>query len=320
MRAQQGGHRRSAAALSCISASSVCAGLGPGRILPPARAGGGKHCDNRCPGSSSDVAPRDGPGPPAAAAVSESGHLARSLSAARDLARVSILVAVGVALHVVESWIPVPYVVPGLKLGLANIVTVYALYTLGRGPATLVAALRSVLGSVLGGTFLLPAFTMSFAGASMSALVMGTVAKSSVTRQGVSQSPALRGRRSYGGDLFRRGAWYDAEGIMNGRSGRLFPSKRLGMAGDNQASRETPRHGWLLKRRPRYGGLASEIIAVSVIGAITHNLSQLAVAMILLQHAGLILYLPLLVSLAIPMGTVVGLLSGKAVAAYKSCS
>lgn len=262
---------------------------------------------------------RGGPSPVAAAAVSEPDRLARSWSTARGLARISMLVAAGVALHVVESWIPVPYVVPGLKLGLANIVTVYALYTLGRGPATLAAAARSVLGSALGGTFLLPAFAMSFAGACMSALVMGTVAENVVTCRGGSQGPAFCEHGFDAGDPFRRGAGRGGGSIARRGSRRLVPSEKRGMAEDDRASRATTRHDRLMNPWSGRGGLTSEIIAVSIIGAIAHNLSQLAVAMILLQHAGLILYLPFLVLAAIPTGTVVGLLSGRAVAAYKSC-
>ena len=43
---------------------------------------------------------------------------------------IGLLVAQALVLHIIERMIPVPFVTPGAKLGLANLITVIALYTL----------------------------------------------------------------------------------------------------------------------------------------------------------------------------------------------
>ena len=50
---------------------------------------------------------------------------------ARNMTVISILVAWASVLHAVETLIPVPYVAPGAKLGLANVVALYAVIILG---------------------------------------------------------------------------------------------------------------------------------------------------------------------------------------------
>ena len=51
----------------------------------------------------------------------------------------------------VEAQIPVPIPIPGVKLGLANIVTVYVMFVLGPGDALLVLSARVFLGAVFSG-------------------------------------------------------------------------------------------------------------------------------------------------------------------------
>ena len=48
----------------------------------------------------------------------------------KRLARYGLLVALAIILSYVESLIPLPFFMPGMKLGLANIVVLMALYTL----------------------------------------------------------------------------------------------------------------------------------------------------------------------------------------------
>ena len=81
------------------------------------------------------------------------------------LTYIAIMVALATALHVVEALIPIPYVVPGAKLGLANIVALYVVMTSGFGDAMAVSLLRTLLGSLLSGTFLNVGYYLSTAGA-----------------------------------------------------------------------------------------------------------------------------------------------------------
>lgn len=84
----------------------------------------------------------------------------------------ALLVALASALHALESFIPVPYVVPGAKLGLANIVALYAVMTMGLPQALTISFLRTILGSLIGGTFLNVSYYLSTAGAVVSTVIM----------------------------------------------------------------------------------------------------------------------------------------------------
>ncbi len=65
----------------------------------------------------------------------------------------SLLVAMALALHLFERNIPVPFMTPGAKLGLANLVTVIALYTLEKKRDVIqIIVTRLVLGAIFGGS------------------------------------------------------------------------------------------------------------------------------------------------------------------------
>lgn len=50
-----------------------------------------------------------------------------------------------------EAQLPPPAPIPGVKLGLANIVTLYAVFALGPGDALLILTARVILGAVFSG-------------------------------------------------------------------------------------------------------------------------------------------------------------------------
>jgi len=77
--------------------------------------------------------------------------------------RIAWLTALAITIHIAESALPSP--VPGIKPGLANVVTVVALMQFGWGTAAWVALLRVLIGSLLIGTFLSPTFLLSLSGA-----------------------------------------------------------------------------------------------------------------------------------------------------------
>ncbi|MDX9785546.1 MAG: Gx transporter family protein [Desulfobacterales bacterium] len=89
----------------------------------------------------------------------------------RKLSQIAILVALACVLQIAESFIPHP--VPGLRLGLANMMTLTAMILLGFGPAMEVALLRTVLSAFIMGSFMSPTFILSFSGAVVSTAVMG---------------------------------------------------------------------------------------------------------------------------------------------------
>lgn len=110
------------------------------------------------------------------------------------LVYLAVLVAMAMALHAVEGMLPLPHLVPGARLGLANIMALYAVVSFGLVPAVAVSVLRTFLGSLITGTFLTFAFFLSFSGALLSTIVMWaifTTARGKVSLVGVSIAGAV---------------------------------------------------------------------------------------------------------------------------------
>ena len=80
--------------------------------------------------------------------------------------RIARLATFAIGLSVMEAVIPSP--LPGIKPGLANIVTLLVLERFGLRAAVWVSLLRVVAGSLILGTFLSPSFVLSFSGAAAS--------------------------------------------------------------------------------------------------------------------------------------------------------
>ncbi len=149
----------------------------------------------------------------------------------RQIAQAGLLIALAMVLSYIESLIPAFVAIPGIKVGLANIVVVFALYRMDFKSALLISLIRVLLSSLLFGTVMTLAY--SAAGASLSL---------------------------------------------------------AGMA--------------LLKRTGLFG-----TTAVSVTGAVLHNLGQIAVACLILETDSLLYYLPFLVLSGVVTGLVIGLVS-----------
>jgi len=84
--------------------------------------------------------------------------------------RVAALAAAAIGLTLAEAAIPLP--LPGVKPGLANIVTLVVLYRYGWRTAAWVAGLRIVAGALALGQFLTPAFVLSLSGGVASLLLL----------------------------------------------------------------------------------------------------------------------------------------------------
>ena len=103
----------------------------------------------------------------------------------RTLAYLSLLLSLSMVLSYLESLIPVFIAVPGVKLGLANAVSLFALYKLGVRYAVPISLLRVLLSSLLFGSVMSLAF--SLAGATLSLLSMIILQKvSPLSKVGVS--------------------------------------------------------------------------------------------------------------------------------------
>lgn len=77
--------------------------------------------------------------------------------------RIAKLAAFAIALHMVEALLPSP--LPGVKPGIANIVTLYVLLRYDFTTAAWVSILRVFASSLLLGQFLSPTFALSLSGA-----------------------------------------------------------------------------------------------------------------------------------------------------------
>ena len=64
---------------------------------------------------------------------------------ARRVALYGILIALAMVMSFIESLIPIPFPVPGVKIGLANLVTIVGLYLVGIPGTVCVTVLRVVL-------------------------------------------------------------------------------------------------------------------------------------------------------------------------------
>lgn len=78
-----------------------------------------------------------------------------------------LFVAQSLVLYIIEGMLPVPFIAPGAKLGLANLITVIALYALkSKKDVALILGVRLILAAALGGG--INAFWYSLAGAVLS--------------------------------------------------------------------------------------------------------------------------------------------------------
>lgn len=87
-----------------------------------------------------------------------------------------LFIAQSLVLYIVEGFLPVPFIAPGAKLGLANLITVIALYALPKKrDAALILVIRVLLASLFGGG--INAFWYSVAGAAFSLVSMMVLKK-----------------------------------------------------------------------------------------------------------------------------------------------
>lgn len=88
----------------------------------------------------------------------------------KQISEYGLLIALAMVLSYVEFLIPFSFVVPGVKLGLANIVVIFALYRLGKVEAFVISVLRVLLMTFMFGNAF--ALMYSLSGAILSFAVM----------------------------------------------------------------------------------------------------------------------------------------------------
>ena len=93
----------------------------------------------------------------------------------RKLTAMALMTGAALMIHYVESLLPALVPVPGVKPGLANIVTLLALYMFAPRDALLIVAARLILGAFVGGSF--SALLYAAAGSAVSLAVMLPLAR-----------------------------------------------------------------------------------------------------------------------------------------------
>lgn len=151
---------------------------------------------------------------------------------ARKVALYGILIALAMVMSFIESLIPIPFPVPGVKLGLANLVTIVGLYLVGIPGTICVTVLRVVLvGFSFGNPY---SMIYGLSGSLLSLFVMALAKKY-----------------------------------------RLFSQ-----------------------------------VGISILGGVFHNVGQITFASVIVQTAGVFVYLPTLLLAGCIAGAVIGILGG----------
>ncbi|MEA4815262.1 MAG: Gx transporter family protein [Lachnospiraceae bacterium] len=153
-----------------------------------------------------------------------------------------IFTALALLMGYVESLVPVPFPVPGIKLGLTNAVIVTAMYFFGEKEAFFISLIRVMLSGILFAGF--GGFLYSFAGALTSFFVMAVF-------------------------------------------------KKLNIFG---------------------------ITGISVLGGVSHNAAQIAVASVVVNNVRLFYYLPPLMVSGVVTGVVIGTVSKTALKHLKNAN
>ena len=98
-----------------------------------------------------------------------------TISKTQRVAICALFTSLAIVFGYIEYLIPFNFGIPGIKLGLANLVTVTVLYTLGKTGAVTVSLLRVLCVALLFGNIY--SFAYSFVGATLSILIMMAVKK-----------------------------------------------------------------------------------------------------------------------------------------------
>ncbi|HEY5585861.1 MAG TPA: Gx transporter family protein [Ruminiclostridium sp.] len=100
----------------------------------------------------------------------------KNASEIKKIVILAVLAAQALVLSIIESWIPIPIGIPGIKLGLANIITIIVLIFFSLSDAMIIILIRCILSSLfMGGPVI---FMFSICGGILSAIIMWILLKS----------------------------------------------------------------------------------------------------------------------------------------------
>ena len=93
----------------------------------------------------------------------------------KKVAMLGLTIALAMIMSYIEALVPLSFAVPGIKMGLANIVIIFVLYKIGTKEAILVSLIRVILVSLLFSNIMAMAY--SIAGAVLSLSIMWLLKK-----------------------------------------------------------------------------------------------------------------------------------------------
>lgn len=88
----------------------------------------------------------------------------------KKLTTMAMLTAISMIVFLIEAQIPLPFAVPGVKLGVANVITLFALWVYGWKEAGAILVVRIILGNLIVGNVM--AMLYSLAGGLLCWIVM----------------------------------------------------------------------------------------------------------------------------------------------------
>ena len=94
----------------------------------------------------------------------------------RKSVNLGFLMAVGILLQLIESFVPIVMIVPGFKIGLANLASLFALMIYDKKSMWIVGMGRIFLSAILQGTLFSVAFWLSLSGGLLSLIAMSIAA------------------------------------------------------------------------------------------------------------------------------------------------
>ena len=97
----------------------------------------------------------------------------------KKLTVMAMLCAIALTIFMVEAQIPPLVPMPGVKMGLSNIVTVFAVFALGPGEAAAILFVRIFLGAVFAGNF----STILYSGAGGACAILVTIVLRKILNQ-----------------------------------------------------------------------------------------------------------------------------------------
>ncbi len=96
----------------------------------------------------------------------------------KKITLLAMLVAVSILMQLIESFFPLGLLIPGYKIGLANIASLFALYAFDVKSMVMVTFLRVFLASLATGTLFSIPFLLSISGCTLACLAMALAKKS----------------------------------------------------------------------------------------------------------------------------------------------